>query len=162
MNVYYEKEVEGSFDFDEEEVAEAACAGALKCCGIDRDCQVSVTLTDSEGIKEINSQFRGIDSETDVLSFPMIEFDTPAEEECITEDCLDPDTGLVNLGDIMLCHERICSQAADFGHSEKREFAFLIVHSMLHLLGYDHMTDEDRIPMEEKQRQVMEYLGIMR
>lgn len=115
--------------------------------------EVSVTLTDNAYIHTLNRQYRGIDRPTDVLSFALNESEEP-----------EIDGGLdVNvLGDLIISVERAEEQAADYGHSVRREMAFLTVHGMLHLLGYDHMEDEERAEMEAEQRFVMEKLGIPR
>ena len=115
--------------------------------------EVSVTLTDNEYIHALNKQYRGIDRPTDVLSFALNESEEP--------EMIDgPDVNV--LGDLIISVERAEEQAADYGHSVKREIAFLTVHGMLHLLGYDHMEDEEREEMEAEQRFVMEKLGIPR
>ena len=121
-------------------------------------------LTDDAGIQLINKEFRQIDSSTDVLSFPMMQYDTAGDFSQLEADAdnFNPDTGEVVLGDIILNIERTKQQAESFGHSEVREFAFLIVHSMLHLFGYDHMTDEDAQVMEQVQREILEEMHILR
>lgn len=115
--------------------------------------EVSVTLTDNAYIHTLNRQYRGIDRPTDVLSFALNESEEP-----------EIDGGLdVNvLGDLIISVERAERQSADYGHSVRREMAFLTVHGMLHLLGYDHMEDEERAEMEAEQRFVMDKLGIPR
>ncbi len=122
------------------------------------DAEISFTFTDNNGIRVINKEYRGIDRATDVLSFPMLEFDggeTDAEYE--TEN------GLVMLGDIVISIERAREQAAEFNHSPRRELAFLTAHSMLHLLGYDHVDDpEGEREMIEKQDAALNALGITR
>ena len=134
------------------------------CCEIMKneernfDAEISFTFTDNEGIREINRDYRNIDRPTDVLSFPMLEFgDDETDVEYETED------GLVLLGDIVISIERAKEQAQEFGHSLRRELAFLTAHSMLHLLGYDHVNseEEERI-MCEKQEAVLTSLGIVR
>lgn len=117
--------------------------------------EVSVTFTDNEGIREINREHRDIDSATDVLSFPMIGDDGDYD--------IDMGTEAVILGDIVISLERAREQAAEFGHSYTREVAFLTVHSVLHLLGYDHVTgEEDEKEMCRKQEAILEYMGIGR
>ncbi len=109
--------------------------------GVDKNCEVSVTFTDNEKIHALNKKFRNIDHATDVLSFPLFED--------------------VMLGDIVLSLERAKEQAEEFGHSFEREAAFLTVHSMLHLLGYDHETSEaDDMDMRRRQTTIMENLGL--
>ena len=115
--------------------------------------EVSVTLTNNEYIHTLNKEYRGIDRPTDVLSFALNESEEP--------DMVDGPAVNV-LGDLIISVERAEEQAADYGHSLRREVAFLTVHGMLHLLGYDHMEDEEREEMEAEQRFVMEKLGIPR
>ena len=113
----------------------------------------------------MNLEFRQIDRPTDVLSFPMAEYDAPADFSCIDEesdDLFDPESGELMLGDIVISKDRVLSQAEQYGHSPKREYAFLIAHSMLHLFGYDHMEDEERLLMEERQRAIMQKVNILR
>ena len=127
--------------------------------------QINVVLTDNEGIRELNREFRNIDRETDVLSFPGLEFENPGEfivGEEQEADCFDPDTKELILGDIMISVDKVYSQAEEYGHSTKREFAFLIAHSMLHLCGYDHMEEQDAELMEQKQKMILDELGIQR
>ena len=120
---------------------------------IDDDAEVSVTLVDNDRICELNSEHRGIDRETDVLSFPM------GDDESFE---VDPDTDAILLGDIVISLEKAKSQAEEYGHSFRREVAFLITHSLFHLLGYDHMTTEEEAEMFTKQEEVLEKLGITR
>ncbi len=115
--------------------------------------EVSVTLTDNEYIHKLNKEYRGIDRPTDVLSFALNESEEPEVDD-------GPDINV--LGDLVISVERAREQAADYGHSVRREVAFLTVHGMLHLLGYDHMEEADRLEMEKEQRFVMEKLGIPR
>lgn len=125
---------------------------------------VNLVLTDNEEIKKVNTEFRDIPRATDVLSFPMIPFETPADYSVAEEDdtCFDLDTGELLLGDIMISVEKVFAQAEEYGHSVTREYCFLIAHSMLHLLGYDHMTPKEAAVMEEKQAKALEILGITR
>ncbi len=116
-------------------------------------CQVSVTFTDDEGIRAVNRQYRGIDKATDVLSFPLTDFE--GGEEPPTDE---PE---ISLGDVMISLERAEAQAQEFGHSFERETAFLTVHSMLHLLGYDHeRSSEEDMEMRRKQREILESMGL--
>ena len=116
-------------------------------------CEVSVTFTDNEGIRVLNRTYRQIDRETDVLSFPLIDFEG-GEEPAADEPC-------VALGDIVLSLERTAAQAEEFGHSFEREAAFLCVHSMLHLLGYDHVnSDEEDAEMRRRQREILAGMGL--
>lgn len=110
--------------------------------------EVNLTICDNDYIREINREYRDIDRETDVLSFPMMDFDTP-------------DT-TVMLGDIIISYEKAASQAEEYGHSLKRELCFLCCHSALHLLGYDHETEGERNEMEQKQKEILERLNLKR
>ena len=121
--------------------------------------EVSVTIVDSETIREINKNERDIDAVTDVLSFPMLEFD---ENGDIVNSDFDMDGENLLLGDIVICAERAKEQAAEYGHSFKREMAFLTVHSMLHLLGYDHMDEQEEKIMFARQEEILGMLGITR
>ena len=113
-----------------------------------------MTFTDNEGIRELNKKFRQIDKPTDVLSFPLFDFEGDCEEPPIDEI-------ISNLGDIVISLERAKEQAEEFGHSFKREVAFLTVHSMLHLLGYDHeRSEEEDREMRAKQSEIMRIMGL--
>lgn len=165
MTFYVENETGEEFPFAMEETAEAVCRAVLEeeCCPY--EAQVTLVITDNEGIREINRQSRGIDRETDVLSFPNVDFEREGEfriEEDREADYFDPDTGELILGDIMISAERAKQQAEEYGHSLRREFAFLVAHSMFHLCGYDHMEEQDARVMERKQEEVLERLGIRR
>ena len=160
MSLNLEVEVDVPFTFDYE-----ALAGEVVAFTIDHEAEVNLTLTDNEGIHEINRMYRQIDAPTDVLSFPMLSYEQAGDFSALEEDYEDnfnPDTGEIMLGDIVISVDRVREQAAAYGHSERREFAFLIVHSMLHLFGYDHMTPEDAAVMEPKQRQILEEMNISR
>lgn len=165
MTIYFEDEAELTFSFDPESQLQQIISIVRDYVKCPYDIEVSVTIVDKTSIKEVNTQFRDIPKETDVLSFPMMEYDEPIDfqGDAFQESlALSPDTGELVLGDIVLCAQVVKEQAVEYGHSELREFSFLVVHSMLHLFGYDHMTDEDRIEMEEKQREIMDILGIYR
>ena len=126
----------------------------------DFDAEVSVTIVDNEAIREINNETRNIDAPTDVLSFPMLYFD---EDGNIIDSDFDMDGDVLVLGDIVISAERAKTQAEEFGHSFLREMAFLTVHSMLHLLGYDHVDDpEGEKIMFAKQEEILDKLGITR
>lgn len=117
-------------------------------------CEVSVTFTDNEGIHELNKKFREVDKPTDVLSFPLFDFEGETDEPPVDEI-------MSNLGDIVISLEKAKEQAEEYGHSFEREVAFLCVHSMLHLLGYDHETsEEDEIEMRSKQTEIMRIMGL--
>jgi len=112
------------------------------------DCEVSVSFVDNEEIKELNREYRGVDKETDVLSFPM-------EEEFLQGRT-------ILLGDIIISAEKALDQATDFGHLLFREIAYLTAHSMFHLLGYDHIDDEEKIIMRKKEKEIMKRLKIFK
>lgn len=137
-----------------EQLIELCTKGALEEEEIEDDAEVSVTLVDNESIRELNNEHRGIDRATDVLSFPM------GDGECFE---VDPDTDAILLGDIVISLERAKEQAEEYGHSYRREVAFLLTHSLFHLLGYDHVdSEEDERVMFAKQEKVLEKLGITR
>ena len=164
MTIYIESETEVDFDFDYEKVAKDVVNTAMDYMKFPFEAEVSITLTDNDGIHEINKEFRHIDSPTDVLSFPMIAYEKPGDFSLIEEDddLFNPESGEVILGDIVLNVPRIHSQANEYGHSDLREYAFLIAHSMLHLFGFDHMTEEEAAVMETKQREILDILKISR
>ena len=113
----------------------------------------------------MNLQHRQIDAPTDVLSFPMVTYETPGDFSILEEDgadCFEPDSGELMLGDIVISADKVLEQSAEYGHSVKREYAFLIAHSMLHLMGYDHMTEEDAAEMERLQEEILKQLNILR
>ncbi len=139
---------------DLEQLIELCTRAALEEEQIEEDAQVSVTLVDNEAIREINNEHRGIDRATDVLSFPL------GDEDSFDTD---PETGAILLGDIVISLERAKEQAEEYGHSYRREVAFLITHSLFHLLGYDHVdSEEDEKLMFGKQDKVLDKLGITR
>ena len=122
--------------------------------GMENDVEVSVTFVDDKGIQELNNKFRKKDAPTDVLSFPLFDYEGESEEPIFDELSH-------NLGDIVISLERAMAQANEFGHSFEREVAFLVAHSMLHLLGYDHETGEDdEADMRRRQSDIMERLGL--
>lgn len=165
MSFYLEEEVEVPFSFPYEKIAKEVIDFCLEYANFPYEAEINLTLTDNEGIWAINKEFRDMDKPTDVLSFPMLSYDTPgdfafleAEDECD----FNPDTGEAMLGDIVISIDKVKEQSESYGHSELREFAFLITHSMLHLFGYDHMTPEDAKVMEQKQSEILNALNILR
>ncbi len=158
---------EGSpdFHFHYRKLAEQVIEASLQAEGFPYEAEISLTLVDNDGMRAINRETRNIDSPTDVLSFPMLEYSAPADFSEVEEDwadCVNPDTGEVMLGDIVISCDKVREQAEAYGHSEKREYAFLITHSMLHLMGYDHMDEADRVLMEAHQRTILDLLAIYR
>lgn len=138
-----------------------AIRAALKNERVEVPCHVSVRVTDDEEIRELNREHRGVDRATDVLSFPMLNL-KPGQFE-YTEDQLDPDTGRLYLGDMVISIDRARAQAREYGHSLARETAYLSVHSLLHLLGYDHCDDiEEKRRMRAREERAMQSLGLRR
>lgn len=164
MTIYFEEEGKGELVLDAEGLAGQVIEAAADYEGCPYELSVNLLLTDNVGIHRLNKEFRGIDRATDVLSFPMIEYEHAGEFDFLEKEDVyfEPDTGELVLGDIAVSKERVLSQAQEYGHSVKREYAFLIAHSMLHLFGYDHMEKEERAVMEKKQREILENLGISR
>ncbi len=164
MTLYYEEEGDLILPIACEETARRVIEEALDYIGCPYEVEVNLLLTMNEEIRAMNREFRGIDRETDVLSFPMVEYEIPGEFDFLEEreDCFHPESGELLLGDIVISKEKVLSQASEFGHAPKREFAFLIVHSVLHLAGFDHMKEDERTIMEDKQRQILEKMNILR
>ncbi len=166
MTFYVERE-EGIRDLglDCDEIFEKAARQALVFTDCPYECELSLTLTDDDRIRELNREHRGIDASTDVLSFPMLDFETPGDfsgaEESFAE-CFNPESGELMLGDIVISVDHVYRQAEEYGHGLKREFAFLIVHSMLHLQGFDHIKEADRVKMEEAQDIILDQIEITR
>ena len=165
MSIYMEQECEVPFSFDYKELAEKVILFCMDYLDFPYEAEVSLTLTDNAGIHEINREYRKIDRPTDVLSFPMLSYSEPGDFsflEHVTDGDVNPDTGEVLLGDIVISVEKVIEQAESFGHSVEREFAFLLVHSMLHLFGYDHIKEEDAAVMEPKQEEILSSMNITR
>lgn len=165
MTITIARETKLSFDFDYETLAKDVIRYTIKHEHFPYEAEVNLTLTGLDEIQWINKSYRQIDSPTDVLSFPMLTYDAPGDFSKLKENSpgsFNPDTGEAILGDIILCVPKVLFQAVEYGHSDRREFAFLIVHSMLHLFGYDHMTPEDAGLMERKQQEILEELQILR
>lgn len=143
-----------------EALLERVIPAALEAEGVDVGCEINVLLTDDEGIRDINREMRKVDAPTDVLSFPMFELqpgDKPSQADA------DPATGLVPLGDMCISLERARAQAAEYGHSPERETAYLAVHSLLHLLGYDHLDEGPmKAQMRGREEDILEALGMGR
>ena len=165
MIFYIDKEYDVEFSFDMDLVAKAVVETALDYVKCPYDVELNLLITDNEGIRTYNRDYRDIDKETDVLSFPNVDFEKPADFSYVeerVEDYFDPDSGMLILGDMVISAPKVLEQAASYGHSEKREFAFLIAHSMLHLCGYDHMDDAERMEMEKHQEAILQILKIRR
>ena len=166
MAIHIEYETELSLGFDVETVITKVIDKALEIHQCPYAAEVNVILTDNASIAVINEENRNLARPTDVLSFPMISYDTPGDfsvvETMSAEDCFDPDSGELILGDIIISVEKVIEQAETYGHSKERELGFLTAHSMLHLFGYDHMEEKERIDMEEKQETILASLGLYR
>lgn len=165
MTIEIEYEAEKKLDLPYEKIIRDVIEEAMDYEGCPYEAEVSVVLTDNASIQEINRDYRQIDRPTDVLSFPMVDYERPAdfcglEEQA--EDYFNPETGELMLGDIIVSVDKVEEQAEKYGHSQARELAFLVAHSMLHLFGYDHMEEEERLVMERKQAEILERRGYRR
>lgn len=165
MSSYVENEIGVEFGFDIKEIMDAVMDEVLEEEGCPYETQVNLLITDDEGIRDFNMRLREVNSPTDVLSFPMIPFEREGDFSVVETDeadYFDPDSGELLLGDIIISAEKVREQADKYGHSPKREMAFLIAHSMFHLCGYDHMTEEEARVMEQKQENALRAIGITR
>ena len=165
MTISIEYEADRVLDLPYREIIENTVLAALDYEECPYEAEVNVILTDNESIRAINREYREIDSPTDVLSFPMVDYVTPSDFDHVedaVEDYFNPETGELMLGDIVVSVDKVEEQARRYGHSERRELAFLVAHSMLHLLGYDHMEDGEREQMEDRQRKILETRGYTR
>lgn len=164
MNIYIENEYENIIDIDYESIITSVVNEAVDFVDCPYECEINVTIVDNDAIHGINKEQRDMDKPTDVLSFPMLEYDVPGDFSSVEDDLslFNPDTGELMLGDIVISYDKVISQSDEYNHSRKRELAFLIAHSMLHLFGYDHMVDDERLEMENKQNLILENLGITR
>ena len=150
MNIIYD-----NTETINEDILNKMQAGAKHACeleGIPEErVEISLTIVEKDEIQQINRDFRGIDKVTDVLSFPQFE----ADEEV-------PEDGEIILGDVVICKEKAQEQAQEFGHSFEREIVYLFIHSICHLLGYDHEEDDEKAVMREREEEIMDFLGIPR
>lgn len=165
MSFYIEEECAVSLPFDYRKLAGRVVDFCLEHEQFPYEAEVNLTLTDDAHIRDINREYRQIDRATDVLSFPMLSYGKAGDFSFLEEECDDdfnPDTGEALLGDIIISVDKVRQQAGQYGHSEEREFAFLLVHSMLHLFGYDHIEAADAAIMEPKQREILEAMHISR
>ena len=168
VNISYETEEDLGLD-DYEKIIKDVVETALDEKKCPYETEVNVILSDDEDIRRVNNEFREMDNPTDVLSFPTIEFiaagDFNGVEEIFDEneaEFFNPDTGELMLGDMIISVDKVKAQAKEYGHSVKRELAFLVAHSMFHLFGYDHMTEAQAREMEREQESVLTKLGIIR
>ena len=164
MTITIDYETSKKLEFDYEDYIYRVIEKAMDYEACPYEAEINVLITDNEQIRQINAENRGIDAPTDVLSFPMIEYETPADFDVLEDmwEVFHPETGELLLGDIVLSVDKIKSQANEYGHSVERELSFLVAHSMLHLFGYDHMEEEERAVMEQKQREILQQLSITR
>ena len=165
MTITIDYETDLKLDLPVEEIIHNVIEESIDYVECPFDFEVNVLLTDNEGIHQINLDMRQIDNPTDVLSFPMCDFETPGDFDALEEtpeEYFNPDTGELMMGDIVISVEKVKEQAEKYGHSETRELAFLVAHSMLHLSGYDHMEEEERKEMEAMQSEILERRGYRR
>ena len=165
MTIYLEDEGNIAFDFSIKNQLDKLVAFVASQLDCPFEVEVSVTLVDKEEIHRLNKEYRQVDRPTDVLSFPMMEYDYPADfsgPAFLKSQTISPETGELLLGDIVICSQVVCEQAEEYGHSTLREFSFLCVHSLLHLFGYDHIDVNDRLEMERVQKEYMQKLQINR
>ncbi|MBE5992303.1 MAG: rRNA maturation RNase YbeY [Paenibacillaceae bacterium] len=165
MTINIEYEAEKKLKIPYEEIINSVIEEAIDYENCPYEAEINVLITDNEDIRQINQEYRNIDSPTDVLSFPMIEYESPSDFDHLEEESYDsfnPETGELLLGDIVVSVDKVEEQAEKYGHSIDRELAFLIAHSMLHLFGYDHMQDDERIVMEQKQEEILSRRGYVR
>ena len=151
--IYFMNDTDKAVTYKQKMLTRAAVEATLDYEGFYNDVEISLTYTDDARIKKLNAEFRGIDKATDVLSFPLTDFEGTDEPPV--------DEPAIGLGDIVISLETAKRQAEEFGHSFEREVAFLTVHSMLHLLGYDHVdSEEDDAEMRRRQREILEKMGL--
>ena len=164
MTLIFEEEGNLKLELPCEELATKVIEAAVDYEDCPYEVEVNLLLTMNDEIQEMNQTFRQMDRATDVLSFPMIEYEEAGNFEFLDDamDAFHPETGELMLGDIAISKEKVISQAEEYGHSIEREYAFLIAHSMLHLFGYDHMEENERLVMEIKQKEILEQLQILR
>ncbi len=167
INIEYIDDENNVKDFDFEETARMIIAKVLEKHNFKYDADVSLSVVSEDEIRELNKEMRKLDKITDVLSFPNINFETEADFSVIDIDAnyydyFNPESDAVILGDIVICYKRAVEQAESYGHSVIRELSFLTAHSILHLIGYDHENDDERMRMESMQREVLDELNIKR
>lgn len=133
----------------------------LKHFGIIDEVEVEINIVDEETIKEVNKTTRQIEKVTDVLSFPTLNHPLPYNKDEHLDD-VNPDTGNVMLGELLLCEKRAKEQAKEYGHSYERECGYLVLHGLLHLLGFDHIQEEDKVEMRKHEEEILNSLGIVR
>lgn len=152
------------FEFNVEELADELLEAVMDYENCPYEASVNLMVTYSEEVHSLNLEYRGIDRPTDVLSFPALEYENPGDFSSLDDKdyLFDPESGELILGDIVINVDRVYSQAEEYGHSVKREFAFLMTHSLFHLCGYDHMEPDEAAIMEARQQEVLNNIGITR
>ena len=165
MSLFIEEEGNIKLDFDTEEIATLVIDAALELADCPYEAEINLLLTENAQIHEMNLEQRGIDRPTDVLSFPMIEYEEPGDFSVIDEEsaeAFNPESGELMLGDIVISKEKVLSQAEEYGHSYEREMGFLAVHGFLHINGYDHYTPEEEAEMFGLQEEILTAYGLTR
>jgi len=165
MSIYFENEYPGILPDNYMDIVKDIVEASLEYLECPYECEINVIFTDDAGIQDINREYRNIDAPTDVLSFPMVDYEEPGvfdKVELYPEDYFNQDSGELMLGDIILNVDRIEKQAKDYGHTRRREIAFLTAHSMLHLAGYDHIDEAERHNMELLQDEILTTKGYTR
>ena len=158
----WEVELEEEKQLHIEALLKSVLDQGLRSEAITAPVEISITITTAEAVHQLNREYRGIDRTTDVLSFPLVEFDDGDRNESILNSEWDPVEESVMLGDIVINYEQALAQAEEYGHSADRELAFLTAHSLLHLLGYDHREPEEEQTMQEHQERILTALSITR
>ena len=166
MNIFYSddnerltKDIRALMERAAARAVELEFGDALRDADIDPSCvdaEIGVTVVDAEEIRELNRDYRGNDSVTDVLSFPQYDDIEDLERDLIEPVC----TALI--GDVVICYDKVLSQAGEYGTGTAREFVYMFTHSILHLLGYDHMEEEERLEMRAREEQIMQAIGVTR
>lgn len=164
MSIHIEDETGLNWPFSLQETADSVLQAVLERLECPYEADADLLVTTDEEIRDINRRTRGIDAATDVLSFPTADYAVPADFDGLEEqdDVFDPETGVYFMGDIVISADHAKAQSEAYGHSLKREVAFLITHSLLHLMGFDHMEEEMRLQMEQLQDEILDGIGITR
>lgn len=164
MGIFIDNQTDKPISHVLTEIIEQAIKTSIEVEPCPYEIDVNVSIVDENTIREINKDTRGKDAVTDVLSFPLVSFDRPCDFETIHlgDDAFDMDTGELYLGDMVICYEKALQQARDYGHTIEREVGFLTVHSMLHLLGYDHMEANEEADMLAHQKKILDKMGLKR
>lgn len=165
MTVYIEKETDIPFLEDYEDIIRCIVPAVCDYISCPYETSVDVTLVDNDSIQRLNREFRRVDKPTDVLSFPMVDYEAAGDFrrcEAQPQNYFNAETGELMLGDIVVSVEKVYEQADSYGHSPRRELAFLVAHSMLHLFGYDHMEEKERLNMERMQEEILTGQGYTR